>query len=133
MAHNHGNEYQIRVIQEDGAEVLSEWIEHEDVTETMLALSKPQAKASWLRERRAKVATCPICQEREPVIIEYPFVGSFVSPSRLLKKLAQATPACAGKDDGSDFGHARGPARPASRPVGGFRQRLAPDSASAPG
>ena len=31
MAHNHGSEYQVKVIHEDGTEALSEWIEHGNV------------------------------------------------------------------------------------------------------
>ena len=72
MAHNHGSEYQLRVIDGDGTETLSEWIEHENVEQTMAALRTPQARAYWLRERDVTLATCPHCRDREPAIAEYP-------------------------------------------------------------
>jgi hypothetical protein len=72
MAHNHGSEYQIRVIDGDGTETLSEWIEHENVEETLAAIRKPQARAYWLRERDVTVAACSHCRAREPAIAEYP-------------------------------------------------------------
>jgi len=39
MLHNHGIEYQIKVIHENGTEVLSEWIEPGNVAQTMGASS----------------------------------------------------------------------------------------------
>ena len=72
MAHNHGSEYQVKVIDEDGTEALSEWIEHGNVEQTMAALRKPQARAYWLRERNVTLATCPLCRDRETAIAEYP-------------------------------------------------------------
>ncbi|HXP88165.1 MAG TPA: hypothetical protein VN841_25775 [Bryobacteraceae bacterium] len=72
MEHNHGNEYQIKVIHEDGTEVLSEWIEHENVEQTMATLRDSKARGYWLRERNVTVATCPLCRDRETVIAEYP-------------------------------------------------------------
>src|ERR1017187_6552976 len=72
MAHNHGSEYQVKVIHEDGTEVLSEWIEHGNVAQTMAALRTPQARACWLRERNVTVAACPLCRDRETAIAEYP-------------------------------------------------------------
>src|ERR1039457_4175302 len=80
MAHNHGSEYQVKVIHEDGTEVLSEWIEHGNVAMTMAALRTPQARACWLRERNVTVAACPLCRDRETAIAEYPLDGLFVSP-----------------------------------------------------
>jgi hypothetical protein len=72
MAHNHGSEYQVKVIHEDGTEALSEWIEQENVAHTMAALRKPQARAYWLRERNVTVAACPLCRDRGTAIAEYP-------------------------------------------------------------
>jgi hypothetical protein len=43
MAHNHGSEYQVKVIHQDGTEALSEWIELGNVAQTMAALRKPQS------------------------------------------------------------------------------------------
>jgi len=71
-AHNHGSEYQVKVINADGTEALSEWIDHGNVARTMESLRKPQARAYWLRERNITVAACPICQDREATVVEYP-------------------------------------------------------------
>ncbi len=76
MPHNHGIEYQIKVVHENGTEMLSEWIDPGTVAETMGALRKPQAKAYWLRERSVTVATCPLCRDEETTIAEYPLTDS---------------------------------------------------------
>jgi hypothetical protein len=76
MPHNHGIEYQIKVIHENGTEVLSEWIDPGTVAQAMGALRKPQAKAYWLRERSVTVATCPLCRDEETTIAEYPLTDS---------------------------------------------------------
>lgn len=72
MAHNHGSEYQIKVIHEDGTEELSEWIEQKNIAYTMAALHKPQARDYWLRERTVRVPFCPLCRDVETSITEYP-------------------------------------------------------------
>ena len=41
MPHDHGIEYQIKVIHKDGTEVLSEWIEVGNIDQTMAALRRP--------------------------------------------------------------------------------------------
>jgi hypothetical protein len=45
MAHNHGSEYQVKVIHEDGTEALSEWIEHGNVAHTMAALRQATSQS----------------------------------------------------------------------------------------
>jgi len=72
MPHSHGIEYQIKVIHEDGTEVLSEWIELGNVDQTMAALHKPEARAYLLRERSVTVADCPLCRDKQTAIAEYP-------------------------------------------------------------
>src|ERR1700690_3602434 len=72
MPHNHGIEYQIKVIHENGTEVLSEWIELGDVDQTMAALRKPEARAYRLRRRCITAAACPLCRDKEATIAEYP-------------------------------------------------------------
>ena len=43
MAHNHGYEYQIRIVHEDGVEQLSRWMnDTEQVAQTMIAVHKPR-------------------------------------------------------------------------------------------
>jgi hypothetical protein len=71
MAHNHGNEYQIKIIFEDGTEELSEWMNCTDqVAQAMIAGHKPQGKTCWLRVRNI---ICPNCSDREQVL-EYPIM-----------------------------------------------------------
>jgi hypothetical protein len=82
MAHDHGIEFQVKVIHEDGTEALSEWIEQENVAQTVAALRKPQARAYWLRERNVTVAACPLCQESETAMVEYPLADCLSSRSR---------------------------------------------------
>ena len=72
MAHDHGIEFQVKVIHEDGTEALSEWIEQENVAQTVTALRKPQARAYWLRERNVRVPACPLCRDKQTAIAEYP-------------------------------------------------------------
>ena len=63
MAHNHGNEYQIRIVREDGIEELSGWMDStEQVAQAMLAVHRPQGKAYWLLVRNI---LCPNCSDRE--------------------------------------------------------------------
>jgi hypothetical protein len=77
--HNHGSEYQVKVIHEDGTEEFSEWIEQGDLPYTLAALHKPQATAYWLRERNITVPFCPHCRDVETVVTEYP-VTDHLSP-----------------------------------------------------
>jgi len=71
MAHNHGNEYQIRIVREDGIEELSGWMNStEQVAQAMLAVHRPQGKTYWLLVRHI---LCPNCSDREQ-ILEYPIM-----------------------------------------------------------
>ena len=71
MAHNHGNEYQIRIIFEDGTEELSGWMNSADqVAQAMIAVHKPQGRTCWLRVRNI---TCLNCSDLEQVL-EYPIM-----------------------------------------------------------
>ena len=73
MAHNHGSEYQVRVVHEDGDEELSAWMNTEDLAQAMAAVHWTQGTAYWLRERNA---LCPACFDREQVVIvECPITG----------------------------------------------------------
>jgi len=71
MAHDHGNEYQVRFAREDGTEALSQWINREGVAQAVAALHMRGAKACWLRERKV---LCPNCLDTEQRIVEYPLV-----------------------------------------------------------
>jgi hypothetical protein len=71
MAHNHGYEYQIRIIREDGIEELSGWTNStEHIAQAMIAVRKPQGKTYWLLVRNI---ICPGCSDREQ-ILEYPII-----------------------------------------------------------
>ena len=72
MPHNHGIEYQIKVIHEDGTEVLSEWIELGDIDQAVAALRKPEARAYRLRARGVTFGACPLCRDKQTAIAEYP-------------------------------------------------------------
>jgi hypothetical protein len=66
MAHNHGNEYQIRIVREDGIEELSGWMNStEQVAQAMLAVHRPQGKTCWLLVRDI---LCPKCSDREQLM-----------------------------------------------------------------
>jgi hypothetical protein len=70
MAHDHGKEYQISIVHEDGTEELSGWMQREEqVAPAMAAIHRPQGTAYWLRERNV---ICPDCRERDQGISEYP-------------------------------------------------------------
>jgi hypothetical protein len=46
MAHNHGNEYQIRIVHEDGTEQLCEWMNSEEqLAQAMAAVHGAHGKA----------------------------------------------------------------------------------------
>jgi hypothetical protein len=67
MAHNHGNEYQIKIVHEDGTEELSGWMNSEEqLAQAMAAAPRAQGKACWLRERNV---LCPECFPKEQKII----------------------------------------------------------------
>jgi len=63
MAHNHGSEYQVKIVHADGTEELSGWLNSpEQVAQAVAASHRPQAKAYWLLERNV---LCPDCLDRE--------------------------------------------------------------------
>jgi hypothetical protein len=77
MAHNHGNEYQVRIAHEDGTEELSGWMQSaEQVAPALAAIHRPEGNAYWLRARPVR---CPDCVERDQGLWECPLTG-FPSP-----------------------------------------------------
>ena len=71
MAHNHGYEYQIRIVLEDGIEELSAWMNSaEQVAQAMIAIHKPRGGTCWLLVRNI---ICPNCSDGEQ-ILEYPIM-----------------------------------------------------------
>jgi hypothetical protein len=74
MAHNHGNEYQVKIVHEDGTEELSGWMNsQEQVAQTMTAVRRPRGNVYWLRERNV---LCPKCLDTEQRIVEYPLTDT---------------------------------------------------------
>jgi hypothetical protein len=71
MVHNHGDEYQTKIICRNGTVELSEWMNStEQVAQTMIAADKPQGITCWLPARNI---ICPDCPDREQ-ILEYPIM-----------------------------------------------------------
>jgi hypothetical protein len=70
LSHNHGNEYQIKIVHEDGTEELSEWMNNQEevAQQAMAAVHRRRGKAFWLRERDV---FCPNCLDSEQRIVEY--------------------------------------------------------------
>ena len=74
LAHNHGSEYQVRIVRGDGTEELSGWLNSaEQVAQAIAADRKPHGKAYWLRARNVRCADCPEKEER--IIVECPLTG----------------------------------------------------------
>ena len=74
MAHNHGSEYQVRIVHEDGTEELSGWMNGaEQVAQAVAAVHSPPGKAFWLR---ARDVLCPNCLDREQRIVECPLTDT---------------------------------------------------------
>jgi hypothetical protein len=72
MAHNHGNEYQIRIVRKYGIEELSGWVnDTEQVAQTMYAIYMQQGKTYWLQVRNI---LCPDCLDSE-INLEYPIMN----------------------------------------------------------
>ena len=73
MAHNHGNEYQIRIVHEDGTEELSGLLSSiERVAQAMTAVDRPQGKTYWLLVRNILCSDCP---DKEHIIMECPITN----------------------------------------------------------
>jgi hypothetical protein len=73
MAHNHGKEYQIKIVREDGIEELSGWMNTtEQVAQTMLAVHGLQGKTYWLLVRNI---VCPDCSDKEQILMECPITN----------------------------------------------------------
>ena len=70
LSHNHSNEYQVKIVHEDGTEELSAWMNSaEQVTQVMAAVHRPQGKGYWVRVRNV---LGPNCLDREQRIVECP-------------------------------------------------------------
>ena len=73
MAHNHGKEYQIRLVHADGTEALSGWLQSEaQVPPTLAAIHRPPGTAYWLQ---ARDVLCPNCPGGDQGLWECPLTG----------------------------------------------------------
>jgi hypothetical protein len=71
MTHNHGSEYQIQIVDENGNEELSGWMTStEQVAQAMLEVQGRQGKTYWLLVRKT---LCSNCSDRDQ-IMEYPIM-----------------------------------------------------------
>src|SRR5260370_15972207 len=92
LAHNYGNEYQVKIVHQDGTEELSGWMNSaEQVTQVMAAVHKPQGNGYWLRVRYV------LGLDREQRIVEFPVAdipSSRCSPhdSRYLEAVGSRDP-----------------------------------------
>ena len=70
MAHDHGNEYQVRIVHPDGTEELSGWMNSkEQIAQVVAAVHGPPGNTFWLR---ARSVLCPNCLDRDQRIVECP-------------------------------------------------------------
>ena len=69
MTHEHGSEYQVRIVHEDETEELSGWMNcQEEVAQTLARLRGSPGKAYWLQVRNI---LCLNCLHRELTIVEF--------------------------------------------------------------
>jgi hypothetical protein len=67
MAHDQGNEYQVRIIHADGTENVSGWMNSEELlAQAMPPVHRAQGTAYWLRKRNV---LSPDCFDKEQTII----------------------------------------------------------------
>ena len=70
MAHDHGNEYRLKIVCENGTEQLSGWMKSEEqIPLVMAAFQISPGKTYWLQRRNV---TCPNCLDGEQRILEFP-------------------------------------------------------------
>ena len=61
MTHEHGNEFQVRIVHADETEELSGWMNcQEDVAQAITELHRSPAKAYWLQVRNILCLNCSI-------------------------------------------------------------------------
>jgi len=70
MAHEHGNEYQVKIVHTNGTEQLSGWMKSEEqIPQVMASVHMSPGKTYWLQRRNV---VCPNCLDREQRILELP-------------------------------------------------------------
>jgi len=79
MAHEHGSEYQLRVVLPDGTEHVTDWFEEKQIQVTMSAV-QGRGKSCWLRVRKVVCVQC--ADSEECLIAEYPVAQTGSSRNR---------------------------------------------------
>jgi hypothetical protein len=81
MTHEHGSEYQLRIVHEDETEELSGWMNFpEDVAQTITGLRGSPAKAYWLQVRNV---LCFNCLHIGQKVVEFPLSPTAAENGRL--------------------------------------------------
>src|SRR4051794_39512085 len=75
MGHEHGSEYQLKIVLGNGSEELTGWLSQEELIPAIAAARAKGArgKSLWLLERHVLCGSCP---DREHKIQEYPVAQS---------------------------------------------------------
>lgn len=68
MGHEHGREYQLKIVLRDGTEKLTGWLDQEQIA-VLMSSACSKSKTTWLQERNV---LCPSCPDRDQKILEYP-------------------------------------------------------------
>ena len=74
MAHNHANEYQIKIAHENGTEELTRWMNSEEqLAQAIATLHRLRGETHWLRVRSV---VCTDCLDQEQrITVECPISG----------------------------------------------------------
>jgi len=80
MMHDHGSEYQVRIVHEDETEELSGWMNcPEKVAPAITVLRGSPAKAYWLQIRNI---LCHNCLDRKLKMVEFPLTPTVAKNTR---------------------------------------------------
>ena len=80
MTHEHGSEYQVRIVHEDETEELSGWMDCPGaVAQAITGLRGSTAKAYWLQIRNI---LCLNCLDRKPTMVEFPLTATSAENAR---------------------------------------------------
>jgi|SRR5579862_5517 len=83
MPHEHGFEYQVRIVYEDESEKLSGWMScPEEAAHWISGPRRRQAKAYWLQVQDILCLNCRNCLNTGATIIEFPLAVIAVAKTR---------------------------------------------------
>jgi hypothetical protein len=81
MTHEHGSEYQVRIVHKDETEELSVWMDcPEAVAQAITRLRGSPAKAYWLQIRNIR---CLNCMDRRLTLVEFPLTPTAAENARV--------------------------------------------------